>query len=111
MEDKYFNYFAYENPMKNKALLADIDRMLVYLYKRGCYFCVCMSLYIKQEHGLAIGKRLGLHLLAHCKTYKGHHAKPVMTCQSVFCEHMQSMERGKGLTHEERMLIVMLLAM
>jgi len=88
VEDKYFDYFAYINPMKNKALLADIVRMLVYLYKRGCYFCVCMSLYIKQEHGQAFGKRLGLHLLAPCKTYKGHHAKPVMTCQSVFCEHI-----------------------
>jgi len=55
-----------------------------------------MSLYIKQEHGQAFGKRLGLHLLAPYKTYKGHHVEPVMTCQSLALEHMSEHGKGKG---------------
>ena len=94
MDDNYFDYFAYENPMKNKALLADIERMLVYLYKRGCYFCVCMSLYIVHAQCQVWGNARCIAPLVPYKAYKGHHAEPVMTCQSLALEHMS--EHGKG---------------
>ena len=77
--------------------------MVVYLYKERWCFCVCMSLYIKQEHVQAIGNSVGIALPAPYKSYKGHHAERCIACQSMSPVHQCAHGKGKGA---ERMLML-----
>ena len=77
----------------------------MYTYiKERCYFCVCMSLYIKQEHVQAIGEHQGFAPLVPYKTYKGHHDERCIACLSLAPVHQCEHGNGQGA---ERMLMLL----